>query len=104
MSLAEGLTGSYDGIIHGDYGQTNFDGISDTNHLLNYTQVKELYGDDLANLSPRQQNTGVTANYTVPHVNTTLDGNTGLTGFSGQLMFMDTDREKDIYLGNKWPY
>jgi len=29
---------------------------------------------------------------------------TSIDGFSGSLMFMDTDREKEIYLGPKWPF
>ena len=43
----------------------------------------------------------MTANYTtVPK----SANNTGLDGFSGKIMFMDTQREKEIGLGPKWNF
>ena len=53
LSLAEGLQGGYDGIIHGDYENHHFGHTQQTTRLLNYTQVLELYSDESVNLSPR---------------------------------------------------
>ena len=43
----------------------------------------------------------VTANYSLDF---TKQNDTGLDGYEGLLLILDTQREKDIDLGPKWPF
>ena len=56
LSLGEQLNGSYDAVLGSEYRGTDMadwsHSESNNNWNLNYTQIQELYGDDL-NLSPR---------------------------------------------------
>ena len=98
LKLAESQRGGYDGMFFNNNHNAPsnwYDSDGDTKNVLNYTQITELYGKEL-NLSPRFQTDSVTAN------NST--STTELEGFEGNFMAMDTQREKEIALGPKWPF
>ena len=70
---------------------------------MNYTHILDLYGDEF-NLSPRH-NFPKVQNITVGSgegAEVVGDPIPGLTEAS--VMFMDTQREKEIRLGPKWPF
>ena len=90
LSLAEKQNGAFDGLFYNEGVGSDYSDFSniycDHNHNLNYTKILELYDDEF-NLSPRMQFAGISANYS---------DNTGLEGFDGKLMTMDTVRENEI--------
>ena len=63
-------------------------------HFFNYTQILELESTAKANLAPRKSIRTL--------FNTTESENTTYT--SGQTVLIDTELEKDIYLGTSYPF
>ena len=67
---------------------------SNTPYFVNYTHAYELYGDEL-NLSPRN---------TFHSIYLYKDGVEIAHQEGKQLDFMDTDREKELNIGQDWPF
>lgn len=131
LKLAEGMNGQYDGILYVDKEFDGLDSYQSSGVFANYSHIQDVTSQKY-NLSPRKQFCGLSVGSEYGKMNqlyddeymqryersfyTSTDGKTRLPprsevykkdrdySMTGCVMFMDTQRERDIDLGSKYTY